>query len=39
MHGASLQRLDYSGIVELAKEIGILDSAIGRESFERHGLL
>lgn len=34
-----LQRLDYSGIISLAKEIGILDSAAGRDSFSRRSLV
>jgi hypothetical protein len=34
-----LPSLDYSGIVSLAKEIGILDTRPGVESFERQGLI
>jgi hypothetical protein len=34
-----LKGLDFSGIVTLAKEIGILDTKVGRDSFARQGLL
>jgi alpha-N-dichloroacetyl-p-aminophenylserinol N-oxygenase len=34
-----LQRLDYSGVISLAEEIGVTDSAMGRDSFSRQGLV
>jgi hypothetical protein len=38
--GASdLKSLDYSGIISLAQEIGIMDSAVHRDSFARQGLI
>jgi hypothetical protein len=33
-----LAKLDYSGVVTLAEEIGVLDVAACRDSFSRHGL-
>lgn len=38
-HEVDLPSLDYSGIVSLAEEIGILGTKAGRESFARQGLL
>lgn len=35
---ADLKTLDYSGIVSLAEEIGIMDTAVRRDSFVRQGL-
>lgn len=35
----NLMRIDYSGVTALARELGILDSACGAESFGREGLL
>ena len=34
-----LHKLDYSGVVSLAEEIGLMDVAVGRESFVRQGLV
>jgi P-aminobenzoate N-oxygenase AurF len=34
-----LTKLDYSGVVSLAQEIGVMDAAVDRESFARHGLV
>jgi alpha-N-dichloroacetyl-p-aminophenylserinol N-oxygenase len=31
--------LDYSGVVSLAEEIGVLDTAVKRDSFAKHGLV
>jgi len=36
---ADLKKLDYSGIISLAEEVGIMDSATGRRSFQRQGLI
>jgi hypothetical protein len=36
---ADLEKLDYSGVVALAQEIGLMDVAVSRESFARQGLL
>jgi hypothetical protein len=36
---ADLKKLDYSGVVSLATEIGVMDAAADRESFSRHGLV
>lgn len=36
---ADLKQLDYSSIVVLAEEVGILDSTTGRQSFRRQGLV
>jgi hypothetical protein len=34
-----LHKLDYSGVVSLAEEIGLMDLAVSRESFVRQGLV
>lgn len=34
-----LDKLDYSGVIALAGEIGVMDSAVQRDSFARHGLV
>jgi len=39
VRAVNLMRVDYSGIVSLAEELGILDCAEGRTSFEQAGLL
>ncbi|MGW6056757.1 diiron oxygenase [Streptomyces sp. NPDC055189] len=39
MGAADLTSLDYSAIVSLAEEIGLLDSAAARDSFSRQGLI
>jgi hypothetical protein len=36
---ADLTKLDYSGVLSLAEEIGVMDTAIDRDSFARHGLV
>jgi hypothetical protein len=36
---ADLKKLDYSGVVSLAEDIGLMDSAVGRDSFSRQGLV
>jgi hypothetical protein len=36
---ADLTSLDYAGVLSLAEEIGIMDSAVRRDSFVRHGLV
>ncbi|MBZ4018699.1 diiron oxygenase [Streptomyces purpurogeneiscleroticus] len=36
---ADLASLDYSGIVSLAAEVGLLDSTAARDSFSRRGLI
>jgi hypothetical protein len=36
---ADLAKLDYSGVITLAEELGVLDVAAGRESFARKGLV
>jgi alpha-N-dichloroacetyl-p-aminophenylserinol N-oxygenase len=33
-----LKKLDYSGVVSLAEEIGVMEVAVGRDSFSRQGL-
>jgi hypothetical protein len=33
-----LKKLDYSGVVSLAEEIGVMEVAVGRDSFLRQGL-
>ena len=39
-HGdVDLSRIDYSELVELASEIGLLDTAAGRESFIKEGII
>ena len=39
-HGdVDLSRIDYSELIGLADEIGLLDTAIGRESFIREGIM
>ena len=39
-HGnVDLSRIDYSELVELATEIGLLDTTMGRESFIREGII
>ncbi|MBG0568053.1 diiron oxygenase [Actinoplanes aureus] len=35
---ADLTKLDYSGVLTLAEEIGVLDDATDRDLFARHGL-
>jgi hypothetical protein len=34
-----LQKLDYSGVISLAEEIGVMDTAVDRDSFSRQGLV
>jgi alpha-N-dichloroacetyl-p-aminophenylserinol N-oxygenase len=34
-----LEKLDYSGVISLAEEIGVMDAAADRDSFARHGLV
>jgi hypothetical protein len=34
-----LDKLDYSGVLSLAQEIGVMDAAEKRDSFVRHGLV
>lgn len=34
-----LDKLDYSGVLALAEEIGVMDAAEKRDSFARHGLV
>jgi len=34
-----LRKLDYSGVVSLAEEIGLMDTAVHRDSFSRQGLV
>lgn len=36
--GVAELQLDHSGVVSLAEEIGVLDAAVDRGSFSRHGL-
>jgi hypothetical protein len=36
---SDLKSLDYSGVFSLAEEIGIMDSALRRDSFSRQGLV
>jgi hypothetical protein len=36
---ADLKKLDYSGVVSLAEEIGVMDVAVSRDSFFRQGLV
>ena len=36
---ADLTKLDYSGVLSLAEELGVMDVAADRESFARHGLV
>jgi alpha-N-dichloroacetyl-p-aminophenylserinol N-oxygenase len=38
-HDGELHSIDYSGVVELARELGITDMPIGRDAFESEGLL
>ncbi|MEN2991202.1 diiron oxygenase [Tistrella sp. BH-R2-4] len=35
---AARSRLDYSGILGLSRDVGILDTAAGRDSFAAHGI-
>jgi hypothetical protein len=36
---ADLSTLNYSRVIALAEDIGLMDSARGRDSFSRHGLV
>jgi hypothetical protein len=38
-HPDELRNIDYSGVVELAQELGITDMPIGRDAFQSEGLL
>ena len=35
----NLKRIDYSDLISLAKEVGILDSSVGIDSFSREGII
>lgn len=39
MHEAGLLKLDYSGLVSLAQELGIYNTTIGMDSFYQEGLM